>query len=84
MSVLEQEYGIGEEDLEGLEIVDGEDLDADYDGDDEFDDEEDLDGDETYDDEEDEEEDDDLIDLDDEFDEFGEEDAERGLGQGDD
>ena len=68
-----EELGIGGEDLEGLTVVDGEDLDADLD---------DLDEDEL---DYDEYEEDDLIDLDDEYDDFGEEDDDlRGPGRYDD
>ena len=75
MFVLEQEYGIGEGDLDGFEIVDGEDLDGELsDEDDEFDeDDEDLD-----------EDDDDLIDLDDEYDDFEERDESGSPGRYDD
>ena len=78
-----EELGIGGEDLEGLTVVDGEDLDADLDDldEDELDDDEYEDDDEALD-EEDEE--DDLIDLDDEYDDFGEEDDLRGPGRYDD
>ena len=68
MFVLEQEYGIGEDDLDGFEIVDGEDLNEEFsdDDDDEFD------------------EDDDLIDLDDEYDDFEERDESGTPGRYDD
>jgi len=75
MFVLEQEYGIGEDDLDGFEIVDGEDLNE------EFSDEDD----EELEDEDDEEaEDDDLIDLDDEYDDFEERDESGTPGRYDD
>jgi hypothetical protein len=69
MFVLEQEYGIGEDELDGFEIVDGEDLNEELS--DEDDDEE---GDE----------DDDLIDLDDEFDDPDERDEAGTPGRYDD
>ena len=68
----EEELGIGGEDLEGLSVIDGEDLDGNLDDLDE--DDLDEDEDEEFEDDEDEEEDDGLIDLDDEYDDFGEED----------
>ncbi len=62
----EEELGIGGEDLEGLSVIDGEDLDGNLD---------DLDEDDL-------DEDDGLIDLDDEYDDFGEEDDDlRGPGR---
>ena len=83
MFVLEQEYGIGEDDLDGFEIVDGEDLDGELsDEDDEEFDEDDEDLDEEDHDED--EEDDDLIDLDDEYDDFEERDESGTPGRYDD
>ncbi len=82
MFVLEQEYGIGEDDLDGFEIVDGEDLNEEFsdDDDDEFDED-----DEELEDEDDEEaEDGDLIDLDDEYDDFEERDESGTPGRYDD
>ncbi len=80
----EEELGVGGEDLEGLRIVDGEDLDGDLDDldEDELDEDED---DDVEEDEDEDEDDDDLIDLDDEYDAFGEEGEElRGPGRYDD
>ncbi|MFM8602637.1 MAG: hypothetical protein ACKOC2_00870 [Gemmatimonadota bacterium] len=77
----EEELGIGGEDLEGLSVIDGEDLDGNLDDLDE----DDLDEDEDEEFEDDDDEDDDLIDLDDEYDDFGEEDDDlRGPGRYDD
>jgi hypothetical protein len=85
----EEELGVGGEDLEGLRIVDGEDLDGDLDDLDEDELDEALEDDEDEEDddleEDDEDEDDDLIDLDDEYDAIGEEGEElRGPGRYDD
>ncbi|MDQ8146039.1 MAG: hypothetical protein P3A58_06950 [Gemmatimonadota bacterium] len=81
MFVLEQEYGIGEDELDGFEIVDGEDLNEEL-----SDEDDDLDEDDEgfEDDDEEGDEDDDLIDLDDEFDDPDERDEAGTPGRYDD